>query len=102
MSARLELTANGIPLVNDENERLMCCIGNTNQVSHQVVTIHDGYIRISHVDVGHQLLLNMFHDAVILEACGEIGQVEENDRIFVQVLLKRRVRSDFKVGKKRS
>lgn len=42
----------------------------------------------------------MGHDAVVLETCGEISEVEIDDRVFVQVLLKRRVGGNRKVGKK--
>jgi hypothetical protein len=42
----------------------------------------------------------MFHNAVVLETCGEISHVEENDGVFVQVFLKRRVGGNFKVGEK--
>ena len=57
-------------------------------------------IRIGLVDVLLQFLLHMFHDAVVLETCGEIGHVEENDGVLVQVFLKRRVGGNFKVGEK--
>jgi hypothetical protein len=41
----------------------------------------------------------MLNDGVVFKTRGEIGQVEKDDRIFIQVLLKSRVGGYFKVGK---
>ena len=51
------------------------------------------------MDIVQQLFLNMLHDAVILETRREIGQIEKDDRIFIQVLLERRILGNLKVSK---
>ena len=99
MSARLKLTANGIPFVTDEDERLVGCIGNTDEISHQVVVGLYGNIRVSLMDVVFEFLLDMLNDGVVFKTRGEIGQVEKDDRIFIQVLLKSRVGGYLKISK---
>ena len=98
-SARLELTADGIPLVDDEDKRLIGLGIDANEQCHQVVVVLHGDIGIGLVDVGLHFLVDVQHDAIVLEASHKRRDIQIDNRIFIQVLLKLRVASYLQVGK---
>ena len=88
-SARLELSADGIPLVDDEDELLACGNRDAHKAVHQVVVLAHGHLWVGFEHFGLQRGFDMGDNALVLEAGDELRHVEVDDRVFVQMLLKR-------------
>ena len=71
---------------------------NAQEVFHQAGTTGHGHAGIGSAYVGYQLFLHPFHHFSLVQLPGERRQVEVDDGVLVQVLLKRRVLGNLEVG----
>ena len=98
LCVRFKFTTDGIPLVDDEYERLVMFCNDTDQESHQVVTFFFLHVRVALPDVGSQLSIYLLYDALRLKPRNEVADVEKDNRILVEVLLERCVSSNLQVS----
>ena len=96
-----KLAADGIPLVDDEDELLLSPVGNTEQQGHQVVVGLRLHLRISLCYVGTKLCIDAPYNVGGLESGHKVAEVEIDDRVLVQMLLERGILRYLQVGKQR-
>ena len=96
---RRKLPANGIPLVDNEDEFLLFGLCYAEKVASQVVSLIDYNVGVGTMDIVLQLFVHGLYDSFILDTCNEVGNIQKDNWIFVQVLLKRWVTGNLQVSK---
>ena len=93
------LAANGVPLIDNEDKRLLFDFNHTKKIVHQPVTRFYRNIRIGLGNISQNSVIHSVHYVVIMRVGYETCQVKIDDGILVQVLFKRGVGGYLKVGK---
>ena len=88
----------GIPLVDDEDEPVASLKTDADKVLHQVIIFAHSHTGINDVHIPDDFGVQIVKHSLVLMLADEESYVNGNDRILVQMLLKRRMVSNLQVG----